>query len=264
MLQSFDDPSDPSLGPARLVLLRQAMAARQLDGYIVPRADEHQGEYVPACADRLRWLTGFTGSAGTCIVLSKRAALFVDGRYTMQAAEQADGASFDIVQVPNTKISSWLSEHAGKGASIGYDPRLFTPTWLEGMETALGPAGVALTAIADNLIDEVWTDRPAPPTGQVTLHRLEFAGVAAAQKIADLQATLAKAGDDALVVTMPDSIAWLFNIRGSDLRYTPFALSFAVVPARGRPAWFVDPRKLDDTTRAKIATFADVLPVDAH
>ncbi len=263
MLQSFDDLSNPSLGPARLALLREAMAERNLDGYIVPRADEHQGEYVPASAERLRWLTGFTGSAGTCVVLTKRAALFVDGRYTMQAAEQADGASFDIVQVPNTKLPAWLADTAGKGASIGYDPRLFTPNWVESTEAALSPSGVVLTAIADNLVDGVWSDRPGPPLGQVTLHRLEFAGIAAAQKIAELQTTLAKAGDDAVVLTMPDSIAWLFNIRGADLRYTPFALSYAVVPARGRPAWFIDPRKLDDDVRDKIATFADVLPAAA-
>jgi Xaa-Pro aminopeptidase len=263
MLQSFEDASNPSLGPARLALLRGAMAARQLDGYIIPRADEHQGEYVPACADRLRWLSGFTGSAGACVVLAKRAALFVDGRYTMQAAEQADGASFDIVQIPNTKLATWLADNAGQAAVVGFDPKLFTPVFVESLETALSPSGVVLKAVADNLVDTVWTDRPAPPAGQVTLHRLEFAGVAAAQKITDLQAALAKAGDDALIVTLPDSIAWLFNIRGADLRYTPFALSYAVVPARGRPAWFIDPAKLDESTRGKIATFADVLPADS-
>ena len=258
MLQSFDDTSNPTLGPARLALLRQAMVAHSLDGYIVPRADEHQGEYVPACAERLRWITGFTGSAGTCVALAKRAALFVDGRYTVQAAEQADTASFEVVQIPNTKLSAWLAEAAGKGAVIGYDPKLFTPTWVEGTETALAPSGVQLKAVADNLVDAIWIDRPAPPLGPVSLHRLEFAGVATSAKIADLQATLTKAGDDALVLTMPDSIAWLFNIRGSDLRYTPFALSFAVVPANGRPKWFIDARKLDDVVRAKIEAFADV------
>ena len=258
MLQSFDDTSNPSLGPARLALLRQAMAARNLDGYIVPRADEHQGEYVPAGAERLRWITGFTGSAGTCVALAKRAALFVDGRYTVQAAEQADGASFEIVQIPNTKLSAWLADAAAKGAVIGYDPKLFTPTWVEGTETALAPSGVQFKAVTDNLVDAVWTDRPEPPLGPVSLHRLEFAGVAASAKIADLQATLTKASDDAIVLTMPDSIAWLFNIRGSDLRYTPFALSFAVVPASGRPAWFIDRRKLDDVVRANTGTFADV------
>jgi len=258
MLQSFDDPSDPSLGPVRLALLRQAMAARALDGYIVPRADEHQGEYVPASAERLRWLTGFTGSAGSCVVLAKRAALFVDGRYTMQAAEQSDPASFEIVQIPNTKLSAWLADTAAKGAQIGYDPRLFTPNWIEGTEAALSTSGVQLKAVAENLIDVVWTDRPAPPQGPVTLHGLEFAGVPAHHKIAELQATLAKAGDDAIVLTLPDSIAWLFNIRGSDLRYTPFALSFAVVPASGRLTWFIDGHKLDEAVRAEIDAVAEV------
>ena len=258
MLQSFDDTSDPSLGPVRLAQLRQAIATHKLDGYIVPRADEHQGEYVPAGADRLRWLTGFSGSAGTCVVLAKRAALFVDGRYTVQAAEQADHTSFEVVQIPNTRLSAWLGEVAGTGAQIGYDPKLFTPTWLDGTEAALAPTGVQLKAVADNLIDAIWTDRPAPPVGPVTLHRLEFAGVTAAQKIADVQGVLSKAGDDALIVTMPDSIAWLFNIRGSDLRYTPFALSYAVVSARGRPEWFIDARKLDESVRSKVETFAHI------
>lgn len=258
MLQSFDDTANPSLGAGRLASLRQAMAAHKLDGYVVPRADEHQGEYVPASADRLRWLTGFTGSAGTCVVLAKRAALFVDGRYTVQAAEQADPASFEIVQVPNTKLAAWLGDAAGKGALIGYDPKLFTPTWVEGTQTALSLSGVQLTAVPENLIDAIWGDRPAPPLGPVSLHRLEFAGVTAAQKIAELQATLTNAGDDAIVLTMPDSIAWLLNIRGSDLRYTPFALSYAVVPANGRAEWFIDGRKLDNLTRDKVETFAAV------
>jgi Xaa-Pro aminopeptidase len=258
MLQSFEDTSNPTLGAGRLALLRAAMAEHKLDGYIVPRADEHQGEYVPAEAERLRWLTGFTGSAGTCVVLAKRAALFVDGRYTVQGVEQADGASFEIVQIPNTKLSAWLSEAAPANAKIGYDPRLFTPTWIEQAETALGPSGAQLQSVSQNLIDAVWSDRPVPPLGPVSLHRLEHAGVTAAQKISELQATLKKAGDDAVILTMPDSIAWLFNIRGSDLRYTPFALSYAVVPTNGRAEWFIDGRKLDDVTRGKVATFADV------
>ena len=263
MLQSFEDTSDPSVGPARLALLRAAMVARKLAGYLVPRADEHQGDYVPACADRLRWLTGFSGSAGTCAVLSKRAALFVDGRYTVQAAEQVHGASFEIRQVPGEKLAAWLAEAAEKGATIGYDPRLFTPSWIESLENTLAPSGVALVPVPDNLIDAVWDNRPAPPQGKIALHPLVFAGVAAIRKIADLQATLAKAGDDAVVLTLPDSIAWLFNIRGSDLRYTPFALSFAVVPASGRPQWFIDARKIGDGSRAEVAAMADLSPPDA-
>ena len=258
MLQSFDDTSDPSVGPARLALLREAIASSGVAGYIVPRADEHQGEYVPACADRLRWLTGFSGSAGTCVVLPERAALFVDGRYTVQAGEQVDGASFEIRQVPGEKLSAWLADAADQGARIGYDPRLFTPAWIEGLDSALTPSGVQLIPLPANLIDAIWPDRPAPPLGQISLHPLEFAGVASPQKIIDLQAALAKSGDDAIVLTMPDSIAWLFNIRGADLRYTPFALSFAIVPRNGPPEWFVDTRKFGNEVPAGIKALAEL------
>ena len=258
MLQSFDEKSDPSLGPPRVAALRALLTARGLAGYIVPRADEYQGEYVPKCSERLAWLTGFTGSAGTAVILAERAALFVDGRYTEQAREQTDAATFEIRQVPAERLTAWLTANAPRDARIGYDPRLFTLSMVEGLEKALGDAGIVLCAVEDNLIDSVWPDRPAAPVGQVSVHPLVFAGVAADQKLADLQAVLGKSGDDALLLTRPDSIAWLLNIRGADVPRTPFALSFAVVPAHGKIEWFIDDRKLSGLVRTELAGIAAV------
>ena len=262
MLQSFDETSDPALSPPRVAALRRVIAARGLAGYIVPRADEFQGEYVPACSERLAWLTGFTGSAGTAVILAEKAALFVDGRYTVQGREQTDISTFDIVQVPGERLSAWIAANAPKDAKIGYDPRLFTALAVEALVKALAESGIVLAAIDDNLIDAIWPDRPAPPLGAVTPHAIEFSGVAADKKLADLQAVLAKGGEDALLLTRPDSIAWLLNIRGADLPMTPFALSFAVVPASGKLEWFIDARKLGDAARDAVAPVADICQPD--
>ena len=258
MLQNFDDTSDPTLGPARVAALRKAMAAQGIDGYIIPRADEHQGEYVPPGSERLRWLTGFAGSAGMAAVLARKACLFVDGRYTVQAREQTDTATFDILGVQGEKLSDWIITYAPKGARIGYDPRLATPAWVESFESKLTAAGLGLKAVDGNLVDAVWADRPVAPAGAVVVHPVALAGLEAAGKLAGLQALLIKAGEDALVLTMPDSIAWLLNIRGSDIPYTPFALSFAIVPAHGRMEWFIDPHKLDAAVRAHVGAIADI------
>ncbi len=258
MLQNFDDASDPTLGPTRVAALRKAMAAQGIDGYVIPRADEYQGEYVPPGSERLRWLTGFAGSAGMAAVLARKACLFVDGRYTVQAREQVDTATFDIHGVQGEKLSDWIVTHAPKGAQIGYDPRLATPAWVESFESKLTAAGLGLRAVDGNLVDAVWADRPAAPVGAVAVHPAAFAGLDAASKLADLQAILTKAGETALVLTMPDSIAWLLNIRGSDIPYTPFALSFAIVLAQGRMEWFIDPRKLDDAARDHVTGIAEL------
>jgi len=263
MLQSFDETSDPSLGPPRVAALRRLIAARGLAGYIVPRADEYQGEYVPACSDRLAWLTGFTGSAGTAAILAEKAALFVDGRYTVQGREQTDAATFDIRQVPAERLSAWIAAQAPRGGRMGYDPRLFTLTMIEGLEKTLAEAGIELAAIDGNLVDAVWPDRPAAPLGRVALHPLDFAGVAADKKLADLQAALAKSQDDAIILTRPDSIAWLLNIRGADVPRTPFALSFAVAAAKGKLDWYIDPGKLAAPVRAGLAEVANTHPPEA-
>jgi Xaa-Pro aminopeptidase len=256
MLQSFDDISDPSLAAPRVAALRAEMASQGLTGFIVPRADEHQGEYVPPCAERLRWITGFSGSAGTAAILADKSVLFVDGRYTAQAAAQVDQQTFGIERVPDRKLSAWLAENAMAGDTIGYDPKLHTIAEIEALERAAADKAITLIPTVRNPIDAVWKDRPAPPEGAVSLHPLRYAGVASAAKIADTRETLAQSGDQALVLTAPDSIAWLLNIRGSDVPHTPFALSFAIVPASGPVAWYIDSAKVDAGVRAGVAACA--------
>jgi Xaa-Pro aminopeptidase len=229
---------------ARLDLLRQELAARGLDGFIVPRADEHQGEYVPARGQRLAWLTGFTGSAGMAIVLAGRAALFVDGRYTLQAAAQADTALFEIRHLVEQPPAAWLAAALGPRMTIGYDPWLHTPNDVERLAAAAGRAGASLRALLSNPIDHVWKGQPAPPLAPVVPHEGRFAGESAAAKRARIGRALADDGAAAAVLTMPESIAWLLNIRGGDVPHTPLPLSFAVLRDDGRVTLFIDRRKL--------------------
>ncbi|MFO1169561.1 MAG: aminopeptidase P family protein [Hyphomicrobiaceae bacterium] len=244
MFQTFDSIADPSVGGPRLALLRAELARLNLDGFIVPRADEHQGEYVPDCAARLKWVSGFSGSAGTAIVLKDKAALFVDGRYTVQAREESDTALFEQLKVPENKVSDWIAANAARGARIGYDPKLMTVDEIERFTKALAEKRITLAATGGNPIDAVWANRPAAPQAQVTLQPIELAGASPAEKLSAVQADLTKAGQDAVVLTQPDSIAWLFNIRGGDLPHTPFPLSFAIVPKAGKPTLFIDPKKI--------------------
>ncbi|MEZ5925353.1 MAG: aminopeptidase P family protein [Hyphomicrobiaceae bacterium] len=262
MFQSFDNAPDPGVGAPRVRLLREELARLGLSGFIVPRADEHQGEYVPDCAARLRWVSGFSGSAGTAVILMDRAALFVDGRYTVQAREETDGAVFERLKVPEGKISDWLAAHAGAGAKIGYDPRLMTVDEVDRFHKALDDKGIALVATDGNPVDAVWADRPAPPRAQVSLHPIEHAGASPAEKLEVVQAELAMTGHDAAVLTAPDSIAWLLNIRGGDLPHTPFPLSFAIVPADGKPQLYIDPGKLGDNVRGALAAIAELARPD--
>lgn len=259
MLQSYDQISNPSLGAARVAALRDELKRRGLTGYVVPRADEHQGEDVPPAAARLLWLTGFSGSAGTAVVLLDTAAIFVDGRYTIQAGEQIDAGTFTIQMVPEARLSDWILAHAGPQARVGYDARLFTINQIDALEKPLTAKGIALLAIEDNLIDHIWADRPAPPVGAVVPHGLALAGKPAGEKLHDLQQELAKSGDAAVVVTAPDSIAWLLNIRGSDVPHTPFALSFVIAPATGKAQLFIDGRKIGANVRSHVGDVADIL-----
>ncbi|MGD9617967.1 MAG: aminopeptidase P family protein [Alphaproteobacteria bacterium] len=230
--------------PARLALLREELAARRLDGFIVPRSDEHQGEYVPLCAQRLAWLTGFTGSAGLAIVLKERAALFVDGRYTLQAAAQVDPALFEIRHVTEEPPPWWLGSALGNGAVLGYDPWLHTPHEVERLRAGVERAGASLRAVDGNPVDRVWPGRPAAPLAPVVPHPDRFAGESASDKRARLASGLAKDGVAAAVLTMPESIAWLLNIRGGDVPHTPLPLSFAILRDDGGIRLFIDRRKL--------------------
>jgi len=228
---------------ARLKLLRERLAADGLAGFIIPRADEHQGEYVPLCGQRLAWLTGFTGSAGMAVVLKERAAIFVDGRYTLQAGAQVDGQAFEIHHLIDEPPATWLATAAAKGDIIGYDPWLHTPQDVERLKAGVERAGATLRAVEQNPLDQVWEGRPAAPLAPVFAQPETFAGESAADKRARIGKVLVENGAASAVLTMPESIAWLLNIRGGDVPHTPLPLSFAVAKADGAVTLFIDRRK---------------------
>ncbi|WP_371347648.1 aminopeptidase P family protein [Ancylobacter sp. IITR112] len=256
--QTFADSAAPALGTARLKLLREELERRGLDGFIIPRADAHQNEYVPPCDERLAWLTGFTGSAGVALVLREEAAIVVDGRYTLQAAAQVDTASFAVVPLAETTPERWLETHLPAGAHLGYDPWLTTVDGEQKLRRAATRAGGVLVAVDGNPVDAVWPDRPAPPLAPVTLRDPALAGENASDKIARVQAALAEQKLDALVISDPHSVAWTFNIRGGDVNFTPLPLSWALVPRSGRPTLFVDARKLSNATRDALAPVTEI------
>jgi Xaa-Pro aminopeptidase len=256
--QTFADSAAPALGTARLKLLREELERRGLDGFLIPRADAHQNEYVPPCDERLAWLTGFTGSAGVALVLRDEAALVVDGRYTLQAATQVDTASFTVVPLAETAPDRWLEKHLPAGAHFGYDPWLTTVESEQKLRRAATAAGAVLVAVEGNPLDAVWHDRPAPPLAPVTLRDPALTGESAPDKIARVQASLAEQKLDALVISDPHSVAWAFNIRGGDVSFTPLPLSWALIPRAGRPTLFVDGRKLSNAARDALATFTEI------
>ena len=256
--QSFEDRTERAASGARVAALRTELARRGLTGFVVPRSDRHQNEYVPASEERLAWLTGFTGSAGAAIVLMERAVLFVDGRYTLQVREQVDTSLFTIEHLVETPPDRWIETNLTSADRLGYDPWLHTVESAERLAKACAAAGATLVAVEPDLIDAIWRDRPAPPLGAVTLHDLRFAGEGAEEKLARIRAELAKLRADALVVSDPHAVAWAFNIRGADVAHTPLPLAFAVVPQTGRAALFVDGRKLSNDVRDRLEGIADV------
>ena len=227
MFQSFEVSSRPEQGPPRLAQLRALMAAEAVDVVLVPRADAHQGEYVADCDARLAWLTGFTGSAGFAAITQGIAGVFIDGRYRVQVrAEVAD--AFTPVHYPEVKLADWLIEHMQGGGVLGYDPWLHTLDEVAGLRTKLEPAGISLRAIT-NPVDQIWSDRPAPPAARFTAYPLARAGEDHAAKRTRIAADLRAAGQRAVALTLPDSIAWLLNIRGSDVTCNPVPLAFAIL-----------------------------------
>jgi len=244
----------------RLNALRAELKRRGLAGFVVPRADEHQGEYVPPSAERLAWLTGFEGSAGLAIVLEGRAAVFVDGRYTLQVRDQVDSGRFEFCHIPETTPAEWLGGALGEGAKLGYDPWLHTEEAARRLAEACEKAGAALVPTDGNPLDAVWADRPAPPAAPAVPHGIEYAGKASAEKRAEIAQALAADKIDAAVLTLPESIAWLLNIRGGDVPHTPLPLSFAIVKAGGGVALFIDAAKVDDELRGHLG---DAVTVDA-
>jgi Xaa-Pro aminopeptidase len=256
--QTFDDSREHAAAPARLAALRAELKRRGLDGFVVPRADRQQNEYLRASEERLAWLTGFAGSAGSAIVLAERAALFVDGRYTVQAKTQIDAKLFSIEHLVDNPPDQWLENNLKSGAKLGYDPWLHTFDGVEKLKKACTTVGAELVAVDSNPIDALWSDRPAPPSGKVTLRDIKLAGESAADKLKRIQAELKKLRTDTLVVSDPQNIAWAFNIRGSDVAHTPLALAFAVMPRESKPALYVDGAKLDNKTRKALEELATV------
>ncbi len=256
--QSFDDPGSHRDSAARVARLREALKREKLDGLVVPRADRQQNEYLPASEERLSWLTGFTGSAGAAVVLSDRAAVFVDGRYTVQAASQVDAAVFSIEHLVEVPPAEWLKQNLKGGERIGYDPWLQTAEGAEKLRRACTDAGAELLAVKDNPINVLWSDRPKPPHGTLTLRDIKYAGESTAEKLARIRTEIEKARVDALLVSDPQNVAWAFNIRGSDIAHTPLALAFALIPREGKARLYIHPAKLTNAVRAPLAAIAEI------
>ena len=261
--QTFEEPEAGVALTARLAALREELARRKLTGFVIPRSDQQQNEYVPPSEERLAWLTGFTGSAGLAVVLPQDAAIFVDGRYTLQAAKQVDAKAWTVESLIDPPPESWVSTHLKAGDRLGFDPWLHTFAAAERLAAACAKAGAELVAVDGNPVDAIWQDRPQPPLAPVAVHGLEHAGVTEADKLTQIRGEIAKLGVDALVVSDSHAVAWTFNIRGADVAHTPLPLSYALVPKEGRPTIFIDHRKLSNLTRDHLEQSADVREPDA-
>ena len=233
----------------RLAALRDQLKADRLDGFVVPLTDEHMSEYVGSYAQRLAWLTGFEGSAGTAVVLPQEAAIFVDGRYTLQVRSQVSADQWSYQSVPETSAAEWLSEHAPDGARIGYDPWLHSRDWVKRASAALKSKGAELVAVDRNPIDKIWSDRPEASKAQLIVQPDKYAGRNSAEKRHDIADWLTKQGADAAVLSALDSIAWTFNVRGQDVSRTPVALAYAIVHGDGTADLFVAGEKIGPDVR---------------
>jgi Xaa-Pro aminopeptidase len=260
--QTFDEPESGVALTARLSAFREELARRKLTGFVVPRADAQQNEYVAPSEERLAWLTGFTGSAGLAIVLVREAAVFVDGRYTLQAAKQVDTKAWNVESLIDPPPESWLTRHLAAGDRLGFDPWLHTSAAAERLAAACAKAGAELIAVDSNPLDSVWSERPAPPLGAVTVHGPQFAGETEVAKLDRIHQEITRLGVEALVLSDSHAVAWTFNIRGADVSHTPLPLSYALVPKDGRPIIFIDHRKLSNSARDHLEQTADVAEPD--
>jgi len=256
LLQSFDDVSDPANGRPRLNALRAELRERGLSGFIVPRADEHQNEYVRLGSERLRWLTGFSGSAGLCLVLLDKAAVFVDGRYTVQLREQVDIKLFTPCDPTGLPPLRWLETNLKPDMKLGYDPWLHTAATIDRFARTVQACGASLVALDSNPIDRIWADRPTSEPSPVSLYPARFAGETAQKKIRRAKAEMA--ASDALLISDPSIVAWLFNIRGHDVAHTPAPLLFAMLFKAGRPRLYVEAQQLADPVRGTLAKTVDL------
>ncbi|HSI02189.1 MAG TPA: aminopeptidase P family protein [Reyranella sp.] len=260
-LAHADDGLETSPAPAqRMADLRAELRRRGLDGFVVPRADEHQGEYVPRRSQRLAWLTGFSGSAGLAIVLLDKAAIFIDGRYTLAVQAQVDTAAFVPHQIPEESPEAWIAANLPKGGKLAFDPWLQTVDGHERFARAAQRAGGSFVPVEQNPIDAVWKDRPAAPLAPVLPHPVEFAGETSEQRRRRIADSVAAKGADVALLTAPDSIAWLLNVRGGDVPRTPFALGFALLHTDGHVDLYMDRRKIPDRTLAWLGNAVTLAP----
>ena len=247
----------------RLKALREQLREDRLDGFVVPLTDEHMSEYVGSYAQRLAWLTGFQGSAGSAVVLPEQAAIFTDGRYTLQVREQVDGAHWSYLSIPETSVADWLKEHAPNGGRIGYDPWLHTRDWVKKASAALAERGAELVAVRRNPIDAVWADKPEPSKARLIVHPDDYAGKSSPAKRQEMADWLREQKADSAVLSALDSIAWTFNVRGADVEHTPVALSFALVHEDGTADLFVAPEKIGDDVRQHLGNGVRIHDRDA-
>lgn len=260
MFQNFEVLSSPDQAAGRVARLREGFADLGVDAVAVPRSDEYLGEYVPACAERLAWLTGYTGSAGLVLVLADKAHIFVDGRYTNQVRAQTDPAVFDYQNSVTTPLAAFLQSSGLTGLRLGIDPWTWPSSEVTRLETALETLGGQLVFLDRNPVDRIWDEQPRPPLGTVSLQPLEVAGTLARDKLAMIAETVSEAGAQAVILADPSSVAWVFNIRGEDLPSTPHPLSRAIIPANGRPQLFIDKRKTGIEAEAYLTQLADLQP----
>jgi Xaa-Pro aminopeptidase len=258
MFQSYDETSEAHLSAGRVARLRDELERRGLDGFIVPRQDEFQGEYVPAHAERLRWLTGFAGSWGMAILMGDRGAIFVDGRYTVQVGQQTDGSLFKAHHLVDDPPEKWMARELKPGEKLGYDAWLLTAEQAERYAKACAKAGASLVACADNPLDAAWADRPSPPMHAISVQPTQFAGRLPADKLAEAIKTLGDA--QAVVLTQPDSVSWLFNIRGQDVAHTPVVNAFAIVQRDGPADLFIDAAKLPEDVESHLKGIVRIHP----
>lgn len=247
----------------KLASLREKLAEQNLDGFIIPKTDQHLGEFIPPSSERLQWLTGFTGSMGLGIALQSTAGIFVDGRYTLQAEKQVDKTLFTPLSFDFKTLEAWLGQETQKGQKIGFDPWLYAHSFHERLESACRKAGVSLVPLDTNPIDGLWSDRPSFPTTPATVHPLTYAGQDLKEKISIVVKNLDEYGVDATVLTSPESINWLLNFRGDDVSVTPLSLSFAIVNATGDVTLFIEERKLTDDLKAQFEEVVTLQPYEA-
>ena len=262
MFQDFSPPSADSGDPKRIGRIRDAMAEAGVTGFLVPRADEHQGEYVPACAERLAWLTGFTGSAGMAAILAEKAAIFIDGRYTLQVRDQVALDILEPVHIADKSMGDWLAENLNENDRLAFDPWLHPISEIKRLEKKLEKTGAVLVA-HENLVDAIWQDRPEPPCSDVILQPIELSGQEASDKINAMREKVRDMGASAFLITQPDSLCWLLNIRGKDVPHTPLALAFLIIHADKEPELFIDLKKLNGNAHDEVSKLVSVCDKDA-